>query len=579
MRDARGAPLRTWSTRAAACWYRGLMRSGGVALVALFICFGCSDTGSNSNALSCPTGFAGADCTSCYPGYHSDGAGGCTLDTRCLGSSCSGHGVCNDDSGVVSCACEVGYAGDNCAACDDGFHRDRDDACVADESCAAADCGHGTCDDESGVVQCLCDPGYAGAGCGDCAAGFHPLDGDCVLDQACLSSSCAGHGSCNDASGVIVCTCDSGYAGSYCESCDVGHHRALGSGACVADASCMVTNPCVHGTCSDSGGEIACTCDSGYAGAVCDVCAAGFHENGGACALDQQCLSTTCAGHGTCSTSQGLVSCDCDDGYGGDFCQACATGFHRELGTGNCVADESCAATNPCQFGSCVDTTGEVVCSCAPGYAGDTCNICAEGFHADLSGACVANEVCTESTCNGHGSCSDANGVTSCACDALYGGDTCASCGTSADMCGSTCVEATVDQQASDANSIYVTGVMLGQSFVPSRTGRMARISVDSRFAGPASFAIYQSPYGIGNLLPIYSRTLDLVAGPSTYDLADGPVLVAGRDYTFLFKQGSSMTLRATSSNLYPSGWLFSGPNSWLDTRDVVFGIHSTLCP
>jgi hypothetical protein len=448
------------------------MRSGGVALVALFLCFGCGDSG-NGDASSCPTGFAGDACTSCYPGYHADGAGGCVLDTSCLSSSCSGQGVCSDGGGVVTCACQTGYAGDSCAACADGFHRGADDACVADESCASAACGHGTCDDGGGVVQC--------------------------------------------------------------------------------------------------------TCDAGYAGAACDACAAGFHDDGGACVLDQQCLSTTCAGHGTCTTTQGVVACACDDAYDGDFCETCTAGFHRELGTGDCVVDESCATADPCQFGTCVDSTGEVACSCAAGYAGETCNICAEGFHADLGGACVANDVCAVDTCGGHGSCSDASGVTSCTCDALYAGESCASCTSAADLCGSNCVAATVDQACS-AEGTYGGGAQLGQSFIPSRTARLASVAVDADFTGPTAFTVFQGPGSYNNVAAVYATTIDVAAGPRTYELPGGPVLTSGQVYTFYVKRAAGVSFRVVFSDAYAGGALWSSATGYFDW-DMVFATSSTSCP
>jgi hypothetical protein len=51
---------------------------------------------------------------------------------RCQDDSCSGHGECADDGGVVVCACHLGFTGNRCEACADGFHREQED-CVWDD--------------------------------------------------------------------------------------------------------------------------------------------------------------------------------------------------------------------------------------------------------------------------------------------------------------------------------------------------------------------------------------------------------------------------------------------------------------
>ena len=47
-------------------------------------------------------------------------------DTTCMEESCAGHGVCDDAGGSVSCACEAGWGGAYCDACDEagGWHAD-----------------------------------------------------------------------------------------------------------------------------------------------------------------------------------------------------------------------------------------------------------------------------------------------------------------------------------------------------------------------------------------------------------------------------------------------------------------------
>ena len=84
----------------------------------------------------------------------------------------------------LQCVCRDRWAGPQCAACAAGYHSTGGGGsggsggeCVADEKCAPESChGHGTCDDSTGTVRCVCDEGYASSAtagmCGECAYGY-----------------------------------------------------------------------------------------------------------------------------------------------------------------------------------------------------------------------------------------------------------------------------------------------------------------------------------------------------------------------------------------------------------------------
>ena len=76
--------------------------------------------------------------------------------------------------------------------------------------CATEPCsGHGTCEPGPQGATCQCDPGWAAPGCQDCAAGHHDDGaGQCVVDEACAPTSCSDHGVCDDAGGVVTCSCE-----------------------------------------------------------------------------------------------------------------------------------------------------------------------------------------------------------------------------------------------------------------------------------------------------------------------------------------------------------------------------------
>jgi hypothetical protein len=73
-----------------------------------------------------------------------------------------------------------------------------------------------------GVAQCFCHPGYTGASCDECQAGFHKVGTQCVRDAYCELNSCPLHASCEVVGGEVTCPCDPGWgpqgACSVCES-------------------------------------------------------------------------------------------------------------------------------------------------------------------------------------------------------------------------------------------------------------------------------------------------------------------------------------------------------------------------
>lgn len=101
---------------------------------------------------------------------------------------CAGRGVCDEAAGT--CACELGYAGEACSQCEDGFilaagakcepicpHTPDVSLLVAGDPLAP--CGNrGTCDLAAG--KCSCMEGYMGPECGRCAEGYFASNGICL---------------------------------------------------------------------------------------------------------------------------------------------------------------------------------------------------------------------------------------------------------------------------------------------------------------------------------------------------------------------------------------------------------------
>lgn len=121
-------------------------------------------------------------------------------------------------------------------SCDDGG-TEPPPTCGA-SSCNETNAG-GTCDDSSGSVVCTCNEGYEGTTCGACAGGFVMSGGAC-LPATCGGDTCnegAGGGTCDDASGEVVCTCNGGFLGPACRQCAAGWHPD--GGGCAMDAGTL----------------------------------------------------------------------------------------------------------------------------------------------------------------------------------------------------------------------------------------------------------------------------------------------------------------------------------------------------
>ncbi|MCA9651101.1 MAG: hypothetical protein H6712_33845 [Myxococcales bacterium] len=73
------------------------------------------------------------------------------------------NGTCVAQGDAASCECELGWTGDVCDGCDDGYVM-MGDQCVMAASCASDPCGPlASCSDDGGVVSCTRVFGFTGA--------------------------------------------------------------------------------------------------------------------------------------------------------------------------------------------------------------------------------------------------------------------------------------------------------------------------------------------------------------------------------------------------------------------------------
>ncbi len=299
--------------------------------------------------------------TAIPPGSVECPAGGVLLES---GLDANGNGVLDDvevERSTVICNGADEHC-DNGIDDDDDGHTDCDDEdchseCIMMCALLTANCsGNGTCVVEGGTAQCICDVGYSGTDCGNCATGYHrdPGSDDCVLDEECPEPDpddfCNHHGTCAVVGGIALCDCDVGYAGSQCEYCATGYQDANGDGTCEPDCSTAALG-CVNGACVIDGstGLAECDCDYGWDGPTCEEC-------GLACA------------HGTCDLSTGSPECECEPGWLGTLCTFCGI----ECVNGTCEGDPAVCV--------CRDPSPEEV-----QWQGDACDICPTGLICSAS--------------------------------------------------------------------------------------------------------------------------------------------------------------------------------------------------
>nr|XP_057929016.1 laminin subunit alpha-3 isoform X2 [Doryrhamphus excisus] len=115
-------------------------------------------------------GVVGQKCTS---GFYRDWTG--PKQGQCVPCRCSGLSKECDERTGKCVNCQFHSAGDHCERCQKGYHGD-----AANKTCRACPCPFTwnnwalACQDiGSGVVECLCKPGYAGSRCERCAFGYY----------------------------------------------------------------------------------------------------------------------------------------------------------------------------------------------------------------------------------------------------------------------------------------------------------------------------------------------------------------------------------------------------------------------
>jgi len=125
----------------------------------------------------------------------------------------TGASACVDEGGgAYSCVCNLGYAGMDCDACDDGYVDDpmSPGECIADP-CGGDPCGIGggngaSCTvDGPGAYTCTCDGNFdPDDDCGSCLAPFDGINCQCDTSMGEIPDGMGGCTTCTPTPGIVV---------------------------------------------------------------------------------------------------------------------------------------------------------------------------------------------------------------------------------------------------------------------------------------------------------------------------------------------------------------------------------------
>lgn len=234
----------------------------------------------------------------------------------------------------------------------------------------------------------LCDNCYAV----DHNASLNECTGPCLnssthqhfgpkCDTVCVPRGSSGDSLCREiASGGGVCNACNGHGAcgptGTCE-CDDGWFNTLGGEQCALSCETAgIDCPEDRGICRSIGGELQCVCAPGYYGRDCDLTCKSVND-------------VPCSGHGTCGLSAlGVPACTCDTHYAGDMCQ------HE------CPGDKSfptpCSGHGQCTLEVDRHTQKEsAICTCNKNslWEGFDCS-CNARFSCSGHGSCNADATC-----------------------------------------------------------------------------------------------------------------------------------------------------------------------------------------
>ena len=172
---------------------------------------------------------SGQNCEVCEPGFYGDALIGspndCSICECPLGTTSNSFATsCSlDPLKNLLCACDIGYTGERCETCADGFYGNPSEP---GDFCKRCTCSgnidssvNGSCDTLTG--RCLkCNNAATGDQCENCLTGYY---GDAIVVKNCARCACNECGTvstvCNHTTGL--CKCKPNVIGNKCDICKV----------------------------------------------------------------------------------------------------------------------------------------------------------------------------------------------------------------------------------------------------------------------------------------------------------------------------------------------------------------------
>ncbi|KAK0176557.1 hypothetical protein PV328_000678 [Microctonus aethiopoides] len=331
-----------------------------------------SDLASSVEQCQCPPNYQGLSCEECAPGYYRVESG--PYGGSCVRCQCNGHADSCDVKTGVCYDCRNGTTGNHCELCEEGYYGDATQGTPTDCLICACPLPIATnnfatgCEvnDAGNKISCDCLPGYYGAVCDSCAAGFY---GDPTNEgDYCKPCECSGNidtneiGSCDSITGECLHCLNNTY-GEACNLCAPGFY-----GDAVERKDCRTCSckQCGMEKCDSYNGI--CQCKKNVVGEQCDRCAIN-HFGFESCNGCQSCDCGLASEYSQCDENTG--QCKCRPGVTGRKCDRCIAGFWN-YDVDGCI---TCGCNTGYSIGaSCNTTTGQ--CSCLPGVIGEKCDHC-----------------------------------------------------------------------------------------------------------------------------------------------------------------------------------------------------------
>uniref|UniRef100_A0A672R1Z4 Laminin subunit beta-1 n=1 Tax=Sinocyclocheilus grahami TaxID=75366 RepID=A0A672R1Z4_SINGR len=338
-----------------------------------------------SGQCECIPGAYGRQCDRCLPGHWGF--------PNCRPCTCNGHAEQCDPHTGQCLSCRDHTTGHNCERCLNGYYGDpvlgsgdHCRPCMCPDGPGSGRQFSGTCYKilDSNQVFCICNQGYKGARCEECAPGYyrnpHEVGGECRPCQCNNNIDMMDPESCDARTGACL-KCLYHTEGEGCNRCKLGYYGNVLTQSCrkcVCNHMGTVKEMCPSpGNCNCDLNSGQCQCLPNVVGQHCDQCAPDTWNMGSG----KGCEACDCdLNHSFSSSCNEIMGqCSCKPGFGGRTCREC-----RELFWGNpevkchaCDCDPRGIAEQQCN-----KATGH--CVCVEGVSGPRCDTCTRGYTGEF---------------------------------------------------------------------------------------------------------------------------------------------------------------------------------------------------